>query len=277
VWIVLFESIRTLYELALMNIRNSSALALFLFVGASLSACHSEKVRNRANEMNLPPVMLWAWERPEDLRFLKSGRYGVAMLAQTLVLKDDEVIYKPRRQPLLLPPDVRVVAVTRIETQRSDNKRPLLSSRQSMRVSDLVRKTLELPNVSALQLDFDASASERDFYRRLLQEIRSKLPEETPLSITALASFCVGDRWIKDLPVDEAIPMAFRMGTDSARIKTMLASGSDFRGDLCQRSYGIALDEPLNVTFDTGRRVYVFNSRSWKESDLNVLEERLGQ
>jgi len=221
--------------------------------------------------------MLWAWERPEDLRFLNSRRYGVAVLAQTLVLKDDDVIQKPRYHPLLLPPDVKVVAVTRIESPPFNAKRPTLSASQNARAAQLIRKTLELPNVSAVQIDFDAATSEREFYRTLLRDLRARLPDETPLSITALASFCIGDRWIKDLPVDEAIPMAFRMGTDSMSIRSMLSEGHDFRGELCQRSYGIALDEPLSARFDPSRRVYVFNSRPWKQSDLKVIEERLGQ
>ena len=253
-------------------------LALTLaFAATSFFTCRSSRTRNRANEVKLPPVMLWAWERPEDLRFLNSRRYGVAMLAQTLLLKNDDVIQKPRHHPLLVPPDLRVVAVTRIEPQRSKDQRPTLSVVQTARVTQLSRKTLELPNVSAVQIDFDATTSEREFYRTLLRDLRQKLPDETPLSITALASFCVGDRWIKDLPVDEAIPMAFRMGTDSTKIRGMLADGDDFRGELCQRSYGIALDEPLQANFDPGRRIYVFNSRSWKESDLKVIEARLGQ
>lgn len=252
-------------------------LAVALFAANSFSACQTSRIRNRSNEVNLPRVMLWAWERPEDLRFLNSRRYGVAVLAQTLLLKDDDVIQKPRHHPLLVPPDAKVVAVTRIESQRSKDQRPTLSASQTARVTQLIRKSLELPNVSAVQVDFDATTSEREFYRSLLRELRASLPDETPLSITALASFCVGDRWIKDLPIDEAIPMAFRMGTDSVKIRAMLADGHDFRGELCQRSYGIALDEPLSARFDPARRVYVFNSRSWKESDLAVLEERLGQ
>ncbi|HSE32652.1 MAG TPA: DUF3142 domain-containing protein [Pyrinomonadaceae bacterium] len=253
-------------------------LALTLaFAANSFFACRSSRIRNRSNEVNLPRVMLWAWERPEDLRFLNSRRYGVAALAQTLVLKDDDVIQKPRHHPLLVPPDVKVVAVTRIESQRSKDQRPTLSASQTSRVAQLIRKSLELPNVYGVQVDFDATTSEREFYRALLGDLRATLPDETPLSITALASFCVGDRWLKDLPVDEAIPMAFRMGTDSTKIRGMLADGNDFRGELCQRSYGIALDEPLKARFDPTRRVYVFNSRSWKESDLEELEERVRQ
>src|SRR5262245_7636999 len=35
----------------------------------------------------LPGIYLWAWERPEDLRFLGERRIGVAFLAKTIYLK----------------------------------------------------------------------------------------------------------------------------------------------------------------------------------------------
>ena len=238
-------------------------------------ACNVERARNRVDEKNLPQVILWAWERPEDLRFLTSSRHGVAFLAQTLVLKKDEVIYKPRRQPLKLAPATRAIAVTRIESTKSNGDRPSLSAVQRAKLVHLIRETLKLPAVWAIQIDFDAVTSERQFYRMLLTDLRSNLPDDTPLSMTALASFCLGDRWIKDLPVDEAIPMAFRMGTDSPKIRSLLEEGNDFRGELCRRSYGIALDEPLNAKFDGTRRVYAFNTRSWRPEDLQLLEARL--
>jgi hypothetical protein len=93
--------------------------------------------------------------------------------------------------------------------------------------------------------------------------------------MTALASFCVGDRWLKDLPVDEAVPMVFRMGIDSERIKNLL-TGGDFSEALCRRSYGVALDEPVRTSFDKQRRVYVFNARSWTPAGVSLLEERFG-
>jgi hypothetical protein len=237
--------------------------------------CRVERARNRIDEKRLPAIILWAWERPEDLRFLTSSRHGVAFLAQTLVLKGDEVIHKPRRQPLKLSPATRAIAVTRIESIKTTGERPSLSASQRKKLVQLIHDTLKLPAVWAVQIDFDAVTSERAFYRSLLEDLRSKLPGDIPLSMTALASFCLGDRWIKDLPVDEAIPMAFRMGTDSRKIKSLLAEGHDFRGELCRRSYGIALDEPLEVSFKNTRRVYAFNSRSWTPEDLHLLEARL--
>ena len=56
--------------------------------------------------------------------------------------------------------------------------------------------------------------------------------------MTALASFCVGDRWLDGLPVDEVVPMIFRMGTDNERIRSFLAAGNDFQDPMCRTSYG---------------------------------------
>lgn len=216
----------------------------------------------------LPPVILWAWERPEDLTFLDPERFGVAFLAQTLVLQNDEVVFRPRRQPLKVSPATRLIAVTRIESLKTTGERAALSDAQTEKLISLVSKTLELENVAAIQIDFDATKSEREFYRRLLVKLRQTLPNDVPLSMTALASFCLGDRWLQGLPVDEAVPMIFRMGLDSENIKRFLASGNDFQEPLCRSSYGIAVDEPLEMTFEQGRRLYVFNHNSWAAKDL---------
>jgi hypothetical protein len=239
------------------------------------SACHSKvPVRNRADEINLPPVFLWAWERPEDLEFLDPKRFGVAFLAQTLVLKGDRVVFNPRRQPLKVLPETKLIAVTRIESSKTTGERADLNVAQKERLVELVLKTLELKNISAIQIDFDAAVSEREFYRGLLQDLRKALPDNVPLSMTALASFCLGDRWLTDLPVDEAVPMIFRMGTDDKPIKSFLAGGGDFAEPLCRKSYGITLDEPIDMKFQASRRLYVFNVRAWTEKDLEFLKEK---
>jgi hypothetical protein len=224
----------------------------------------------------MPRVILWAWERPEDLEFLNPEKFGIAFLAQTLTIKGGDVLFNPRHQPLKVPPGVRLIAVTRIESQKITRQPTELSDEVRKKLVERIRKTLELNNVSGIQVDFDVAATERNFYRRLLSDLRQELPDNVPLSMTALASFCVGDRWLGDLPVDEAVPMLFRMGTDSDPIKSLLTSGGDFRDDLCRRSYGVALDEPLKTNFAKQRRIYVFNARSWTPEDLTVLEERFG-
>ena len=174
-----------------------------------------------------------------------------------------------------MKPDTRLIAVTRIESQKTTGTPTALSATQRQKLADLVLKTTALNNVAAIQIDFDAVLSEREFYRLLLQDLRQKLPDNVPLSMTALASFCVGDRWLDDLPVDEAVPMIFRMGADSKTIRTYLTMGYDFREPLCRRSYGVALDEPIETNLPPARRKYVFNARSWTEKDVLILQDEV--
>lgn len=254
-----------------------SQLAMWLLLPLiATGACQSKPpARNRLDENSFPRTVLWAWERPEDLKALDPDRVAVAFLAQTLVLKGDDVVFTPRHQPLEVSPATKLMAVTRIESQKATGQSTALSDSQKQKAASLILKTLELKNVSAIQVDFDAVSSERDFYRGLLQDLRRALPDDIPLSMTALASFCIGDRWLSDLPVDEAVPMAFRMGADDKTIKTLLAAGEDFREPLCRRSYGIAVDEPIDLKFRPDRRVYIFNDHSWKTGDLVLAHERI--
>jgi hypothetical protein len=221
----------------------------------------------------MPPKILWAWERKEDLRFLDTNEFGVAFFAQALILVNDEVSFRPRRQPLEVSPETYLIAVTRIETVKEHNNRPKFSEEQKKRVVSLIEKTLQLPRVRAVQIDFDVVVSERDFYRKLVNDLRQKLPKETPLTITSLASWCVGDAWFNDFPVDEAVPMAFQMGADDKPIRDFLGKDNDWNEPLCRGSYGISTDEPLKIKFKKNRRFYYFNPKAWQKTDLQKLEQ----
>lgn len=221
-----------------------------------------------------PPVMLWAWERPEDLSFINPNETGVAFLSKTILLRGDEVVAKPRLQTLRVPEDAPLMAVVRIETTRAEGRssrggaRPTLSDKQrAQTVAELV-SACRRERVRALQIDFDATRSEREFYRALIFDVRRALPADVRLSITALASWCIGDLWLEDLPIDEAAPMLFRMGVERKNIKNFLASGDDFESSKCKGRAGISLDEP-NVQFPAAARVYVFNPRAWTRETVN--------
>jgi len=246
----------------------SVIFALLAFIGGACNATNQVKPNNE-----MPKKIIWAWERPEDLRFLGAENFGVAFLAQTLTLQADEVVHRPRRQPLEVAPNAYIIAVTRIETVKENTKRATFSVEQRRKVIELIKKTLQLPNVKAIQTDFDVTLSERGFYRALVNDLRKELPENVPLSITSLASWCVGDSWFNDFPIDEAVPMAFEMGADSERIRDFLAKGNDWNEPLCRGSYGISIDDPLaGVQFKPNRRVFYFKSSAWKKSDLEKLK-----
>jgi hypothetical protein len=252
--------------------RKPKTFPLFFLLLGLACACGTKNQVNPKLNFEMPPKILWAWERPEDLRFLDAQKFGVAFLAQTLTLARDEVEFRPRRQPLELPDNIYVIAVTRIETRQDGANRAALSEAQRKKIVDLIKKTLELPNVKAIQIDFDVRVSERKFYRALINDLKKQLPENMPLTITSLASWCVGDHWFNDFPVDEAVPMAFEMGADSERIRAFLAKGSDWNEPLCRGSYGISLDDPLtNTTFKPNRRFYYFKSSAWVKSDLEKI------
>ncbi|HEY0427451.1 MAG TPA: hypothetical protein VGC76_06560 [Pyrinomonadaceae bacterium] len=233
--------------------------------------CQSKREVNARLSEEMPPKILWAWEREEDLRFIDPKEIGVAFLAQTLFLQNEEIIYKPRRQSLEIAPETYLIAVTRIETSKEGGRRPAFSASQVEKITNLVKNTLERPNVKAVQIDFDAVGSERKFYRELITKIKNRLPDNTPLTMTALASWCAGDSWFNDFPVDEAVPMAFEMGADSDRIRSFLAAGNDWREPLCKGSYGISIDEPLIVNFKPNRRFYYFKSKAWDKNDLEKI------
>jgi hypothetical protein len=132
----------------------------------------------------------------------------------------------------------------------------------------------KLPNVSNIQIDFDATRSERAFYRDVIVDVRRRLPETVSLSITALASWCTYDDWLSDLPIDEAVPMLFRMAADGKQIARRLDAGDDFIAPPCRHSYGISTDEPRS-NLSAARRLYVFNSDPWTEVAVHaILESR---
>ncbi|HVQ37278.1 MAG TPA: DUF3142 domain-containing protein [Pyrinomonadaceae bacterium] len=249
-------------------------VASLLLVGAYFAAGYSRGFNHSYSPnrlTGLPDTILWAWERPEKLDYLDPQATGVAFLAKTIYLRGDRVVSRPRLQPLSVPPGAQVIAVVRIESERAEP--PVLSAQQVNEAALEVSEASRLPNVAMVQVDFDATTSERDFYRSLLTELRARLPQSTLLSITALASWCKGDNWLDGLPIDEAVPMLFRMGVERKQFLSQLAAGERFNAKLCQASAGISIDEPV-AQLPRVERVYVFNPTSWSPSQVNqVMKE----
>lgn len=184
------------------------------------------------------------------------------------------MVRRPRLQPLLLPPATRVIAVARIESEDQTNQ-SMHSAPSPAQVSETAAAISELgtlPNVVMVQVDFDATASERAFYRDLLIQLRQKLPESISLSMTALASWCKSDNWLEDLPVDEAVPMLFRMGVERNQFLSQLAAGDKFQSRPCLGSAGVSADEPL-TQLPRVQRLYVFNPQVWSRESFNQVLE----
>lgn len=223
------------------------ALASFL-LGKSLSPGSSLS--------EFPRIVLWAWERPEDLRFLESRPAGVAFLATTVRLSGGAIQTVRRRQPLLVALDTPLMVVVRVESVRGT--RPSLSRSQREAVVEAALAASRLPRVKAVQIDGDAAASERAFFRATLTDLRERLDRRLGLSFTALASWCAGDRWLSGLDVDETVPMLFQMGPDAAAIRARAAENR--LAPECRAAVGFATDEPFAPA---SGRIYLFSPEPW--------------
>jgi hypothetical protein len=215
-----------------------------------------------------PRVILWAWQRPTDLSFIDPQRVGVSFLVRTIRLKGERVLVQPNLNGLRVPVGTKLMACARIETDRGSL--PSLSPQQAREAAIQLASLAKFPDAKAVQIDFDATASQRDFYRHLLTELRHRLPQPLPLSITALGSWCLGDDWISNLPIDEAVPMLFRMGPDRASILVRLEAGDDFEEPLCRQSAGISTDE-LVLRLPARRRLYIFNPNAWSKATFDKV------
>jgi hypothetical protein len=229
-------------------------------------------VRPASRMDKLPRLTVWAWERREDLREVDSTTTAVAWLDRTLVLDGHGLAVVPRRQPLLLPAADGLVriAVVRVETGTG----AVLNENSARAVAEGILQATQSEKIAALQVDFDARRSEREWYGDVLRRVRAGMPTGMPLSMTALASWCSYDGgWIEALPVDEAVPMLFRMEPDRRRIAEVgglaaVKGVRDFsiREPLCAGSVGISTTEAWPRT--AGLRVYVFPDRGWSRDGL---------
>jgi hypothetical protein len=222
--------------------------------------------------IRVPALMIWAWERPTTIDG-EPGTFGVAFLAASYRLSGQTIEQRPRFQPLHVADDTPVLAVVRVD---ADPVRPPAYDELQLDtlVAAITRAAAASGRSVGVQVDFDAPVSARPFYGRLLARLRRTLPPRSWLSMTALASWCLGDPWIANLPVDEAVPMLFRMGPDEDAVRRHLADGGDFGPAVCRVAAGVATDEAVPKR-PPGRRTYVFGPRTLSASDLERLAHSL--
>lgn len=241
------------------------ALALVMSCSAPLSS----------NSIPVPSVLVWAWERNEDLSFLThDARFdptavGVASLRATLIIHPAGIEVRRRVGTLRVPSEVRELPVVRIEPDLNIQ----LDSHHRVELVALLLQESERAGLGRLQVDFEALRSQRTFYRDVLQDLRRKLGREYPLSITALSSWCLGDRWMQGLPVDEVVPMFYRLGKSGPALRQNLRSGRDLAAE-CRRAHGLITDEDI-VAPPTPRRLYLFSPQPWTADRLAMATSQI--
>ena len=242
------------------------SVALALVVGVCIWAFHDD-IAQEIDSWSETDYYLWAWRREEDLSFIDPARVKVALWTGTIFIKDDEFAVEHRANPITYPTEAEIVGVVRLEATSvpDDSIVP--------RLADAIIAASRPFRPVEHQLDFDARLSQRDFYRRLLDALRVRTGE-AKLSITALASWCFYDDWVRALPVDAVVPMIYRMGPDGDAIRHVLYTERAFPAPVCDGNIGYSADEPL-APVDGLRRVFLFHPKPWTEDSFHAMIEKV--
>lgn len=218
---------------------------------------------------SLPDEVWWYWDRPAVQLPSPAKDVGAAVVTTHVFFSGESFVRQPRRSSLHLPDDVVTVPVIHVEV---DPARPFAGNaaqRDALRdaVVDVARRG---GSTRWVQLDFEARQSQREFWRTTVEAIKAALPASIRLSVTALASWCYGDRWLADVTVDEIVPMYFRLGM--ARPDYVLRSAAGVSEPRCAQAYGVADDEPPWPVSLSGRR-YVFLGHHARRPPNNPSQE----
>ena len=242
------------------------ALILAAASAVSIARFNQDTQAIARSGLDSPDYYLWAWRRTEDLTFVNSRKIKAAIWTGTIFWEQGRLAVDHRRNPITYPVGMEVVAVSRLEiTGIPDPEATAEIARAMWRLGESF-------DPIEYQIDFDARRSQRDFYSRLLGEVRSRIGS-TPLSITALASWCFHDAWIEGLTVDAVVPMIYRMGPEGIYIRRKLKQDRTFPSAICRGSVGYSSDEPL-APVDDLQRVFLFHPQPWNERRLAELIEK---
>ena len=225
-------------------IRNGLALVALLWMSAPLKA---------------QDTTLWLWHGAHDLRGLHEEvgeRVAVAYLSRTLEIGAGSVLSIPRHDPIRLDPQTARTAVVHIELvpgTRADE----LAALESEVLAALEPVWAE--NAAAIQIDFDAPRSFRLTYAHLLHAIAARKPDGHALSMTAIGSWCLADRWLSEVPVDFIVPMLFGPGHEREMALAALTRGP-LREPRCNEALGIREGDARPPH---ARRIYIFRQGGW--------------
>lgn len=239
-----------------------------------------------------PRIMLWSWQKIEDLSAIDTSKVGVALLVGRFTVDQNKIALEPRLSQLQLPPGCYREAVARVEMKQmpDESKMEEVSAKLAHSIVSLV---LAHSHYEGLQIDFDAKELERPFYVHLLKHLRAQLPPSLTLSMTALASWSQGDPWLRQaiandhLPVDYVVPMFFTMGVGKEQALRLLQENlpKPFNG---HSSIGLSIGEAAAISQISSKlnnldRIYLFCSPGWQHDrikyagklvDQNLLKEK---
>lgn len=214
-------------------------------------------------------IILWAWDRYEDLGFLENmaagRRLSVAFYAGKIELAKTPPRLIPRQRKLIAAKNTPMIPVLHVAPARGD----VYSELHASAIVNGLAQILQTYPGSAIQLDFEVFASQRNFYRTLIGKIRKKIPG-VRLSVTALASWCTGDTWLKGLPIDEVVPMYF----DASHRAGEAEHPTSGIVPECRAAAGLATYEKY-AAIPKATRYYLFSNRAWRRDALLEMLDKI--
>lgn len=219
-------------------------------------------------------IYVWAWERPEDLGFLSNiGDNNIVYYAGGIVIKNGRLDIQPRINNLLTTQTARLIPVIRIDNFDTSSA---LTDILLQKVEDFILTVCKHQGAVGCQIDFDARTSERVIYAKLLDSIKRRLPENVPLSITALVSWCDEFSWLNDTTIDFAVPMFYRLGSDRERIQNDRVGSTFMKSPKCQNAVGLSTDEAIPAKkYIRGKDIYLFNNQPWTKENFMNMSNRI--
>jgi len=219
-------------------------------------------------------IYVWAWERPEDLRFLSNigDSNNIVYYAGGIVIRNGRLDIQPRINNLLTTQSARLIPIIRIDNFDTS---AVFTDILLQKVEDFIVTVCKHPSVVGCQVDFDARTSEHVIYANLLDSIKKRLPENIPLSITALVSWCDEFSWLNETSIDFAVPMFYRMGPDRDQIQDDRVGLTFMKSPKCQSAVGLSIDEIVPAKkYIRGKDIYLFNDQSWTEENFISMSAR---
>jgi hypothetical protein len=208
----------------------------------------------------------WIWPDSNGPRGSAAPYREAAVLVESLVMRGAGVEHGGRTQPLALAgAAVRVIPVVHVEAA-ADVQSAFTPAQRDAVIAAVRRQAATAAAGSGwLQLDFEAPARARDAYRELVAGVRAALPPGVRLSVTALAHWCTQGDWLDRLPVDEVVPMLYRLGPHADDWRRRFVQGGD---GLARRCRGPALgfatnDPPPQSLLARAARPYWFDETAW--------------
>ena len=263
-----------------------------------MSAALSTLATLPASAAAAPRIVLWSWEHNDDLRFVDTSKVAIAHFEGTIILGRETASIIKRRNLICLPASGFHFPVFRIElAHRDEAAQPAAFARAETIILDHLikskpagcrRSQLAAYEPTTVQIDFDAKQNDRASYLQFLQNLKAKLPRNTKLSVTALASWCLGDKWLQQAGVDETVAMLFSMGVGYEGALSAMSRMPLSNGGSAKQSIGISINEEktnrrlkkLGILSSDMRaskfeHLYAFSSLGWTKRRYEKLIEEV--